>query len=209
MNADEMMNCLNHVQEMFPRFNASPVAAKWWLTLTGRFSKQQFMAAFKRFLLESEHPPSIAKMNAILKSMFAREKRQVTIWDRDYQIIDFCMDMLSPKFVGEAIAEITGPQKSEKAFTTLTQKKDWVKGYRAAKRQLWDLAVAKWKESGPPAFRFWRGEEQRPWDLIGAPHFIRGDMNITPVRNTALGRVPYEIVDGYTPPELPLTEIKL
>jgi hypothetical protein len=173
-----------------------------------KYTKQQFLAGFRRFLSDSEHPPSIAKLSAILRSMFRTERRQLSVWDRDYQIIDFCMDMLGPDFVSDEVKSIVGHPQSVK-WAALVSKKQWVKDYRRAKKQLWEAAVKRWEESGPPIFRFLRGPEQRKWDLIGAPHFILGDMNITPARNTELSRVPYHVVDGYIPPMLPVTEVVL
>lgn len=208
MNTHEMISCLEHVREMFPRFNDSPIAAKYWHQLIGKYTKPQFLAAFQRHLSDSEHPPTIAKMKAVLSGMYAREDGPTAVWDRDYQIIDFCMDMLGCDLVSDEIKSVIGHPQSVK-WSALVNHKGWVTGFRRAKKQLWDFACQRWTESGPPPYRFWKGPEERAWDLIGAPHFIKGDKNITPARDSALGRVPYERVDGYTPPASPLTEIAL
>ncbi len=206
MDSNEMMSCLEEIRELYPRFNVSEVASRYWFDLCGRkYTRREFMTGVRKHVETSEYAPQIAAMNGLLKSLFPREGDRLNQWEREYQVIDFCMDMLGPDFVSDELKAIVGPPQAVK-WAALVSKANWVKDYRRAKKQLWDAAAQRWADDGPPAKRFLREPGvERAWDLIGAPHFLATDINITPAFRGGK-RVPYEQVDGYTPPAQPIAE---
>lgn len=206
MDSNEMMKCLEEIRELYPKFNVSETASRYWFDLCGRkYTRREFMSAVRKHVEVSEFAPNIANLNGLLRAMFKRDLARRNHWDRDYQVIDFCMDMLGPDFVIDELKTLVGAPQTVK-WAALVARKEWVPQFKRAKKQLWDVAVQRWLESGPPEKRFFKEPgAERDWDLIGAPHFVAADFNITPQKRGDL-RVPYELVDGYVPPAQPIAE---
>lgn len=206
MERGEMARCLEEMREIYPRVQVNEKSLEYWQEAVGkRFTRGQFMSAFKRHVSMSDSPPGIATMRQLLDAMFHHKAALTSPWDRDYLVIDFLMDMLTPAVVTDEIYRLVndnGPV--ETVLARLMQKKDWVADYRKLKGKLWELSVKKWKSEGPPEKRFLRDEDcERPWDLIGPPRFVKGEHNITP--STGSRRSPNERHD-IAPPSEPTHE---
>jgi len=176
MNHFDMIDCLDEIGRVYPRFKAAlnDYLSGLWLDLVGKsYNKNQFQKAFKRYVAHEESAPTIASMKKYLAAECGAPKGNssgVKI-KMPYTRIEFCMDMLGTGLVNDEIRRVTGFGKT-KDLTKACGSTDWLPNYKKLKEELFGFAMQKWDEGYRPPKRFLGDPvHEIPWDIFERPEF--------------------------------------
>lgn len=185
MTKSELTRLLEEIGEMFPRLNTSEIAIQFWYKHIGRYSSQQIRQAFDRHIALSSNAPTIADIKGALASLFGgageTKSAKLTI---PYCKLDFCMDMLTPKFVSEELRMLAKEHVGEKneiaTCLALCKCPDFSALYQSKLKELYDLACIWWNEGKRPSAK-WLGHatHEEMWPHADVPEFDDGNQFFT------------------------------
>lgn len=171
MSKNELLRIMEEIADAFPRFNCSEGAVRIWFEHLGGFSAKNVRQAVKRHIANSSHAPTIADIRQTVQAIFGKSQQiGVGEWLPSYKKIDFCMDMLGPKFVSDELKLLAGGDDLSTALS-LTKQSGWVEKYKAKLAEMLTYSRQLWDEGKRPEYKWAGGDTQRVWAHHEIPIF--------------------------------------
>lgn len=170
MTKSELGRIFDDIADAYPRFNTSDGAVRIWFEHLGGFSAKNVRQAVKRHIANSSHAPTIADIRQTVQAIFGKKEIGVGEFLPDYRKIDFCMDMLGPKFVSDELKLLAGGGDLQTAMA-LTKQSGWIPKYKAKLEEMLTYSRQLWDEGKRPEYKWLGGDTQRPWIESGIPEF--------------------------------------